>query len=204
MALTKTDKRFEHGLGRGVVFPIVKGKYGSGIEIKGLRAQSESPEASQTDIWADMEGEAFFTQQGAVTRTTEVTSLGYPEEFAVHALGKELKNGFLQNNPRNYNRFALVFAEWQQDEVKGELIQVNIYYNLQASPASVERAVDEGEITATEKPITCGVSSTPLAGTDFASFVVDPNDPEDPNLDKYKSIYETGTIVTPLDTPVVK
>lgn len=199
MALIKTDKKFEHGLGRGLVFPIKNGAYQDGIEIKGLRAQSEEPDASQSDIWADMEGEAFFTQQGAVTRTTEITSLGYPEEFQVHALGKELKNGFLQNNPRNYNRFALAFAEWHQDEVKGELVQVNIYYNLQASPASVERAADEGEISATEKPITCGVSSTPLAGTDFASFIVDPNDPEDPNLAKYTSLYTTGKIVTPLD-----
>ncbi len=89
MVVTATEKVFNHGIGRGLFFPITNGTHGSAVEVKGLTAQSEDPNAESTNIWADMEGVAFFTQQGAVTRSTEITALEYPEAMKTHALGKK-------------------------------------------------------------------------------------------------------------------
>lgn len=200
MALTTTQKTFEHGLGYGVFFPLTDEGYGAGVEIKGLRAQTEDPETSTTQIWADMTGTAFYSQNGATTRTTSITSLGYPEAMQTHALGKTKKNGWLINDPNQYKSFALAFAEWHVNASTGKSVyQVNVYYQLQASAPSVERAADEEDLTATEKPIECNVVTSELAGTDFASFIIDIDDPADENKWIYDSIYTQGKLVTPND-----
>lgn len=199
MAITTTEKIFTHGIGRGLFFPITEGKHGQAVEVKGLRAQSEDPNAESTNIWADMEGVAFFTQQGAVTRETEITALEYPEAMKVHALGKK-KLGFgLANDPKAFRQFAIAFGEWKNVSGK-EILRINIYYALTASPASVERAADEDSLTATENKITCAVNQFDAAGTDFFQFDVDPDDPADENLWALEKMYTTGEIVLPTDT----
>ena len=199
MAITTTEKVFTHGIGRGLFFPITEGAHGQAVEVKGLRAQSEDPNAESTNIWADMEGVAFFTQQGAVTRETEITALEYPEAMKIHALGKK-KLGFgLANDPKAFRQFAIAFGEWKNVSGK-EILRINIYYALTASPASVERAADEDSLTATENKITCAVNQFDAAGTDFFQFDVDPDDPADENLWALEKMYTTGEIVLPTDT----
>lgn len=199
MAITTTEKVFTHGIGRGLFFPLNNGTHGSAVEVKGLTAQSEDPSAESTNIWADMEGVAFFTQQGTVTRETEITALEYPETMKTHALGKK-KLGFgLANDPKAFKQFAIAFGEWKNVAGK-EIIRINIYYALTASPASVERAADEDSLTATENKITCAVNQFDAAGTDFFQFDVDPNDPSDENLWALNKMYTDGTIVLPTDT----
>lgn len=198
MALTLTEKVFNHGIGRGLFFPIVNGKHESGVEVKGLTAQSEDPNSESTNIWADMEGIAFFTQQGTVTRSTEITALEYPEAMKTHALGKK-KVGFgLVNDPKAYRQFGAVFGEWRNVAGK-EILEVNVYYALTASPASVERKADEEGLEATEKKITCSVNNFEAAGTDFFSFTVDPEDDTDENYWALEQLYNSGTIVLPTD-----
>ena len=199
MAITTTEKVFTHGIGRGLFFPLTDGTHGSAVEVKGLTAQSEDPSAESTNIWADMEGVAFFTQQGTVTRETEITALEYPEAMKIHALGKK-KLGFgLANDPKAFRQFAIAFGEWKNVNGK-EIIRINIYYALTASPASVERAADEDSLTATENKITCAVNQFDAAGTDFFQFDVDPNDSADENLWALNKMYTDGTIVLPTDT----
>ena len=199
MVVTATEKVFTHGIGRGLFFPLNNGTHGDAVEVKGLTAQSEDPSAESTNIWADMEGVAFFTQQGTVTRETEITALEYPEAMKTHALGKK-KLGFgLANDPKAFKQFAIAFGEWKNVAGK-EIIRINIYYALTASPASVERAADEDSLTATENKITCAVNQFDPAATDFFQFDVDPNDPADENLWALEKMYETGEIVLPTDT----
>ena len=186
MSIKVTEKVFNHGIGRGLFFPLNSGTHGDAVEVKGLTAQSEDPSAESTNIWADMEGVAFFTQQGTVTRETEITALEYPDEMKTHALGKK-KIGFgLANDPKAFKPFGIVFSEWKNKGGK-EIVRVNIYYNLTASPASVERAADEDSMTATENKITCSVNQFDKAATDFFQFDVDPNDELDENLWAYKT-----------------
>lgn len=199
MPITTTEKIFTHGIGKGLFFPLLDGTHGTAVEVKGLTAQSEDPSAENTNIWADMEGRAFFTQQGAVTRETEITALEYPEAMKTHALGKK-KLGFgLVNDAQAFRQFAIAFGEWKNVNGK-EIIRINIYYALTASPASVERAADEDSLTATENVITCSVNHFEPAQTDFFQFDVDPNDSEDENLWAFNKMYETGEIVLPTDT----
>lgn len=199
MTKKTTDKVFTHGIGRGLFFPLNNVTHGDAVEVKGLRAQSEDPNVESTNIWADMEGVAFFTQQGAVTRETEITALEYPDEMKTHALGKK-KIGFgLANDPKAFKPFGIAFSEWKNKGGK-EIVRVNIYYNLTASPASVERAADEDSMTATENKITCSVNQFDTAATDFFQFDVDPSDELDENLWAYKKMYETGKIVLPTDS----
>ncbi len=198
MAVTATEKVFNHGIGRGLFFPITNGTHGSAVEVKGLTAQSEDPNAESTNIWADMEGVAFFTQQGAVTRSTEITALEYPKEMKTHALGKKEVGFGLVNDPKAYRQFGIVFGEWRNVAGK-EILEVNVYYALTASPASVERKADEDSLEATEKKITCSVNNFEPAGTDFFSFTVDPDDPADENLWALEKMYNTGSIVLPTD-----
>jgi hypothetical protein len=116
-----------------------------------------------------------------------------------HALGKK-KLGFgLANDPKAFKQFAIAFGEWKNVAGK-EIIRINIYYALTASPASVERAADEDSLTATENKITCAVNQFDAAGTDFFQFDVDPNDPSDENLWALNKMYTDGTIVLPTDT----
>lgn len=199
MAITTTEKVFYHGIGRGLYFPLTDGTHGNATQVKGLTAQSEDPSAENTNIWADMEGRAFFTQRGAVTRETEITALEYPEAMKTHALGKK-KLGFgLVNDATAFKQFAIAFGEWKNVNGK-EIIRINIYYALTATPASVERAADEDSLTATENKITCSVNYFEAAQTDFFEFDVDPNDPADENLWALNKMYDDGTIVLPTDT----
>lgn len=202
MAITTTEKIFTHGIGRGLFFPLTNGTHGDAVEVKGLRAQSEDPNAESTNIWADMEGVAFFTQQGAVTRETEITALEYPDKMKTHSLGKKELGFGLANDPKAYRPFGIAFGEWKNVAGK-EIFRINIYYNLTASPASVERAADEDSLTATENKITCSVNQFDAAKTDFFQFDVDPDDPSDENLWALKQMYETGKIVLPTDTKPV-
>lgn len=199
MAIKVTEKVFNHGIGRGLFFPITSGTHGSAVEVKGLTAQSEDPSADNTSIWADMEGRAFFTQQGTVTRETEIKALEYPEEMKTHALGKKKVGIGLINDPKAYKQFGIAFGEWRNVAGK-EVLEINIYYALTASPVSVERAADEDSLTATEKTITCAVNNFDTAGTDYFSFVVDPNDPSDENLWALEKMYTKGEILLPTDT----
>lgn len=202
MAITATDKVFYHGIGRGLFFPLADGVHGSATQVKGLTAQSEDPSAESTNIWADMEGRAFFTQQGAVTRETEITALEYPEAMKTHSLGKK-KLGFgLVNDATAFKQFAIAFGEWKNVNGK-EIIRINIYYALTATPASVERAADEESLTATENTITCSVNYFEPAQTDYFEFNVDPNDPTDENLWALEQMYDNGTIVLPTDVKPV-
>lgn len=199
MPITTTEKIFTHGIGKGLFFPLTEGTHGAAVEVKGLTAQSEDPSTENTNIWADMEGRAFFTQQGAVTRETEITALEYPEAMKTHALGKK-KLGFgLINDSTAFKQFAIAFGEWKNVNGK-EIIRINIYYALTASPASVERAADEDSLTATDNVITCSVNHFEAAQTDFFQFDVDPNDPSDENLWAFEKMYTDGSIVLPTDT----
>lgn len=76
-----TQKLYETGVDRGVLYPVSNNAYGTGVAWNGLTAVNESPSGAEpSDIYAD--NIKYLTLRSAETFGATIEAYTYPDEFA--------------------------------------------------------------------------------------------------------------------------
>lgn len=76
-----TQKLYETGVDRGVLYPVSNNAYGTGVAWNGLTAVNESPSGAEpSDIYAD--NTKYLTLRSAETFGATIEAYTYPDEFA--------------------------------------------------------------------------------------------------------------------------
>lgn len=176
-----TERLYETGVEKGVLFPYKNGAYGNGVAWNGLTAVTESPSgAENTALYADnikylnlMSNEEFGATIEAYT---------YPDEFAECDGSAELANGVSVGQQKRIP-FALSYVTKIGNDTDGSDhgYKIHIIYGAQASPSekgystindSPEAITFSWEITTT--PIEVNGSLKPTACITIDSTKVDP------------------------------
>lgn len=76
-----SQKIYETGVDRGVLYPVSNNAYGAGVAWNGLTAVNESPSGAEpSDIYAD--NIKYLTLRSAETFGATIEAYTYPDEFA--------------------------------------------------------------------------------------------------------------------------
>ena len=76
-----TQRLYETGVDRGVLYPVTNNAYGTGVAWNGLTAVNESPSGAEpSDIYAD--NIKYLTLRSAETFGATIEAYTYPDEFA--------------------------------------------------------------------------------------------------------------------------
>ena len=155
MAYTAKNE-LTHGLGYGVVFTDATGAK-AGIPIAGLRAIDTKVDQENTNFYAGFNA-PYRTIAGSKTTEITVKSYDLPDDFAVHALGFSLANGFLTDDVSNYKPYGFAYAERYRDD-DGSGYKATFYPSVQATTPSDTAEADEDSPTGKEYEHTATVTS---------------------------------------------
>lgn len=76
-----SERLYETGVDRGVLYPVSNNAYGTGVAWNGLTAVNESPSGAEpSDIYAD--NTKYLTLRSAETFGATIEAYTYPDEFA--------------------------------------------------------------------------------------------------------------------------
>lgn len=76
-----SERLYETGVDRGVLYPVTNNAYGTGVAWNGLTAVNESPSGAEpSDIYAD--NTKYLTLRSAETFGATIEAYTYPDEFA--------------------------------------------------------------------------------------------------------------------------
>lgn len=76
-----SERLYETGVDRGVLYPVTNNAYGTGVAWNGLTAVNESPSGAEpSDIYAD--NIKYLTLRSAETYGATIEAYTYPDEFA--------------------------------------------------------------------------------------------------------------------------
>lgn len=76
-----SERLYETGVDRGVLYPVTNNEYGTGVAWNGLTAVNESPSGAEpSDIYAD--NIKYLTLRSAETFGATIEAYTYPDEFA--------------------------------------------------------------------------------------------------------------------------
>ena len=76
-----SERLYETGVDRGVLYPVTNNAYGTGVAWNGLTAVNESPSGAEpSDIYAD--NIKYLTLRSAETFGATIEAYTYPDEFA--------------------------------------------------------------------------------------------------------------------------
>ena len=132
----KTGERLYHlGVDHGVVFPMVKGKYTTGVPWNGLTAVNESPDgADPNDIYAD--NMKYLGLVGAEKFGATVEAYTYPDEFAECDGSVELVKGATIGQ-QNRKVFGMVYRTVIGNDVDGNEhgYKLHLIYGATAAPS---------------------------------------------------------------------
>lgn len=77
----RSERLYETGVDRGVLYPVTNNAYGTGVAWNGLTAVNESPSGAEpSDIYAD--NIKYLTLRSAETYGATIEAYTYPDEFA--------------------------------------------------------------------------------------------------------------------------
>lgn len=155
MAYTSKNE-LTHGLGYGVVFTDPTGSK-AGIPIAGLRAVETETNQENKNFYAGFNA-PYRTIAGSKNTQIKVKSYDLPDEFAIHALGFELWNGFLSDNAANYKPYGFAYAERYRDD-DGTGYKATFYPSVQATTPSDTAEADEESPTGKEYEHTATVTT---------------------------------------------
>lgn len=155
MAYTAKNE-LTHGLGYGVVFTDTTGST-AGVPIAGLRAIDTKVDQSNTNFYAGFNA-PYRTIAGSKTTEITVKSYDLPDEFATHALGFGLSNGFLTDDVTNYKPYGFAYAERYRDD-EGSGYKATFYPSVQATTPSDTAEADEDSPTGKEYEHTATITS---------------------------------------------
>lgn len=157
----KTGERFyETGVEKGVLYPLVSGKYSKGVAWNGLTSVAESPSGAEpTALYADnikylnlMSNEEFGATIEAYT---------YPDEFAVCDGSAELATG-VSIGQQKRSAFGLSYVTKLGNDVDGSDYgyKVHLIYGALASPS--ERAYSTVNNSPEANTFSWEISTTPV------------------------------------------
>lgn len=135
-----TKRKYETGVDRGVIYPMVEGAYPKGAAWDGLTKVSESPSGAEpTALWANNQkyGELMSAEQFGGT----IEAYIYPEEFAeCNGLREAVKGVRVSQQTRV--PFGMTYRNIIGNDTKGNAYgyRLHFVYGAKAKPASKDRS----------------------------------------------------------------
>lgn len=130
-----TQKLYETGVDRGVLYPVSNNAYGAGVAWNGLTAVNESPSGAEpSDIYAD--NTKYLTLRSAETFGATIEAYTYPDEFAECDGSAQVATGVtIGQQPRK--SFGLCYRTLVGNDTDGQDhgYKLHLIYGCTASPS---------------------------------------------------------------------
>lgn len=130
-----TQKLYETGVDRGVLYPVSNNAYGTGVAWNGLTAVNESPSGAEpSDIYAD--NTKYLTLRSAETFGATIEAYTYPDEFAECDGSAQVAAGVtIGQQPRK--SFGLCYRTLVGNDTDGQDhgYKLHLIYGCTASPS---------------------------------------------------------------------
>ena len=130
-----TQKLYETGVDRGVLYPVSNNAYGTGVAWNGLTAVNESPSGAEpSDIYAD--NTKYLTLRSAETFGATIEAYTYPDEFAECDGSAQVATGVtIGQQPRK--SFGLCYRTLIGNDTDGQDhgYKLHLIYGCTASPS---------------------------------------------------------------------
>lgn len=136
LAWDETGKRrYETGVDRGVIYPVVDGAYGKGAAWNGLTGVTESPSGAEASaIYAD--NIKYLSLMSAEEFGATIEAYTYPDEFAKCNGTAEITKG-VSIGQQNRDTFGFCYRTILGNDVKNNDYgyKIHIIYGAKASPS---------------------------------------------------------------------
>ena len=133
------EKKFETGVDRGVLYPVVSGAYPKGVAWNGLTTVSESPDGGDAqDFYAD--NIKYGSLRGAENFNGTVECYTYPDEWKACDGRTELLKG-VTIAQQNRKAFGLSYRSLIGNDTEGLDLgyTIHLVYNATSSPSEKSR-----------------------------------------------------------------
>lgn len=130
-----SEKFYETGVDRGVLYPQVSGAYPKGVAWNGLTAVSESPSGAEASpIYAD--NIKYLSLMSAEEFGATVEAYTYPDEFAECDGSAEIADG-VRIGQQTRKAFGLCYRTIKGNDTEGDAYGylLHIIYGAKASPS---------------------------------------------------------------------
>lgn len=169
-----SEKLYQTGVDKGVLFPMTAGTYGAGVAWNGLINVNESPSGAEpTALWADNRKylELISTEEFGFT----IEAYMSPEEFDACDGSKELAPGVYAGQ-QNRQSFGFAYRTLIGNDTEGtdHGYKIHLVYGAKAKPASRDNATVNDSPEAMTLSWEC--STTPVdvpGGKPTAHIVID-------------------------------
>lgn len=168
------ERLYETGIDRGVLYPIVSGRYTKGVAWNGLTAVNETPEGAEpTPIYAD--NIKYLNLMSAEELGITIEAFTYPDEFAACDGSVEIAEG-VTIGQQTRQHFGLCYRTLIGNDESGtdHGYKLHLIYDCIASPS--ERPHNTVNDTPEAETFSWEVATTPIeiAGhKPSASLVID-------------------------------
>lgn len=130
-----SERLYETGVDRGVIYPVTNNAYGTGVAWNGLTAVNESPSGAEpSDIYAD--NTKYLTLRSAETFGATIEAYTYPDEFAECDGSAQVATGVtIGQQPRK--SFGLCYRTLVGNDTDGQDhgYKLHLIYGCTASPS---------------------------------------------------------------------
>lgn len=130
-----SERLYETGVDRGVLYPVSNNAYGTGVAWNGLTAVNESPSGAEpSDIYAD--NTKYLTLRSAETFGATIEAYTYPDEFAECDGSATVATGVtIGQQPRK--SFGLCYRTLVGNDTDGQDhgYKLHLIYGCTASPS---------------------------------------------------------------------
>lgn len=130
-----SERLYETGVDRGVLYPVSNNAYGAGVAWNGLTAVNESPSGAEpSDIYAD--NTKYLTLRSAETFGATIEAYTYPDEFAECDGSAQVATGVtIGQQPRK--SFGLCYRTLVGNDTDGQDhgYKLHLIYGCTASPS---------------------------------------------------------------------
>lgn len=130
-----SERLYETGVDRGVLYPVTNNAYGTGVAWNGLTAVNESPSGAEpSDIYAD--NIKYLTLRSAETFGATIEAYTYPDEFAECDGSAEVATG-VTIGQQTRKSFGLCYRTLVGNDTDGQDhgYKLHLIYGCTASPS---------------------------------------------------------------------
>lgn len=183
------ERLYETGTKKGVLYPIVSGKYPKGVAWNGLTAVTESPEGAEpTALYADDIKYLNILSTEEFKATVEAYT--YPDEFAACDGSAELTKGVTIGQQKR-KMFGMSYVTTLGNDTDGDShgYKIHIIYGALAAPSEKSYASKNDSPEAVT--FSWELSTTPVEVEGFeptASLVIDSTTVESQYLSKLEEV----------------
>jgi hypothetical protein len=153
-------RKYEVGVSKGVLFPLLAGVYQKGVAWNGLTGVTQSPGgADLTDFWAD--NIKYASVRAAETFGATIEAMTYPDEFAPCDGSVEPYPG-MRFGQQSRQAFGFSYQNKVGTDVDPDAgYVIHVIYNMTAAPS--ERAHETVNESPAAAPLSWEAQSTPVA-----------------------------------------